>query len=116
MKIRKNDNIIVLKGKDRNKIGHVSLVFSKDKVVVKGINIIIKHQKKNQKNPQGGIIEKYAPINISDIAIICNSCSRPTKIGFMLKGQEKTRICRKCKANLDMTVNTKISTDKKNKL
>jgi len=98
MKIKKGDKVYILTGKDRDKSGTVSRVFpEKGKVVVDGINIVKKTVKGSQKNPQGGIIEKAAPINISNVQIICPGCSKSVKVGYKtLKSGKKERVCRKC--------------------
>lgn len=105
MKIKKDDQVIITTGKDRGKVGQVERVIIKsNKIVVKGVNLVKKHQKKSSRFPQGGIIEKFAPVNDSILQIICQSCNKPTKIGYLIsKDQNKTkvRICRHCQASLD---------------
>ena len=71
MKIRKNDNVIVIAGNDSGKTGKVLKVFPKDsKIIIEGINLRKRHTKPNQKNPQGGIIEKEAPIHASNVILL----------------------------------------------
>jgi large subunit ribosomal protein L24 len=98
MKVKKGDKVYVLTGKDRDKSGIVSRVFpERGKVVVDGVNVVKKAVKGSQKNPQGGIIEKSAPINISNVQIICSSCNKSVKVGYkILKDGKKERVCRKC--------------------
>jgi len=97
-KIRKNDTVIAIAGKDRGKIGKVLKVFiNENKAIVEGINFIKKHMKKTREDQQGGIIQKEAPIAISNIAIYCKGCNKPTKVGFnLLKDGTKSRYCKKC--------------------
>ncbi|KKQ86853.1 MAG: 50S ribosomal protein L24 [Berkelbacteria bacterium GW2011_GWA2_38_9] len=102
MKLKVGDNVIMLIGKDRSKFGRIDKIFKEDnKVVVKGVNIVKKHQKKSQSKPQGGIIEKYMPVNASKVQILCPSCNKPTKVGYLISDNSKTRICRSCRGSLD---------------
>lgn len=98
MKVKKGDKVYILTGKDKNKSGTVSKVFPGDnRVIVDGINIIKKTVKGNQKNPQGAIVEKSAPINASNVQIVCPSCNKSSKTGYkILKNGKKERVCKKC--------------------
>lgn len=103
MKIRKGDNIIALSGKDKGKTGIVDKVFNKDnKVVVAGLAVYKKNVKPSKRAPKGGIIEINAKISVSNVAIICPSCSKPTRIGYDTSGAKKIRICKKCQASLEV--------------
>ena len=95
-KIRKDDTVQVIAGKDKGKRGTiVKVVTNKDAVIVYGINIVKKAMRKRSQQDQGGIVEIEAPINISNVAIVCKKCG-PTKIGYKIDGDKKTRVCRKC--------------------
>jgi len=96
MKVIKNDNVKVLSGKYKDRTGKVLKVFNKtNSVIVEGVNIIKRHTKPSQKNQQGGIIEKEAPINVSNVMVICGKCNRPTRVGFkILEDGSKERICK----------------------
>jgi large subunit ribosomal protein L24 len=95
-KIRKDDTVQVLAGKDKGKRGTVVRVLTKkDAVIVSGVNIVKKAMKKRSQQDQGGIAEIEAPLNISNVAIVCKKCG-PTRIGYKLDGDKKTRVCRKC--------------------
>lgn len=96
MKVVKNDNVKILSGKYRGSTGKVLKVFRKNsRVIVEGVNIIKKHTKPSQKNKQGGIIEKEAPINVSNVMVICGKCNLPTRIGFkILEDGSKVRVCK----------------------
>ncbi|RJO60039.1 50S ribosomal protein L24 [candidate division WS5 bacterium] len=98
VKIKKGDKVYVLTGKDRGKTGIVSNVFSKEsKAVVEGVNVVKKTVKGSQKNPQGGIVEKASPIDMSNIQVICPGCNKSARLGFkVLKDGKKERICKKC--------------------
>ncbi|MCD9625482.1 50S ribosomal protein L24 [Rhabdothermincola salaria] len=102
MKIRKGDRVQVLTGKDRGKTGVVSRsIPDRGKVIVDGVNIAKKHQKPTSATTQGGIIDKEMPIPVANVAIICNSCGKPTRIGYRIEGDgSKVRICRKCEGDL----------------
>ena len=95
-KIRKNDTVQVLAGKDKGKRGSVvSVNLKKETVIVSGVNIVKKAMKKRSEQDQGGIAEIEAPLNISNIAIVCKKCG-PVKIGYKIDGDKKVRVCRKC--------------------
>lgn len=102
MKIRKNDNVIVLVGKDNGKTGIVDKVFSaENKVVVAGLNVYRKNVKPSKRAPKGGIIEINAKISTSNIAVVCPSCSKATRVGYNNSQSKKIRICKKCRASLE---------------
>ena len=98
MNIKKNDNVIVIAGKDRGKAGVVERVFTEiNKVVVSGVGIAKKHVKPSKKNPQGGIIEINQKISVSNIMISCPSCGKIARVGVKITdGGKKIRICKKC--------------------
>ena len=103
MKIRKNDTVLVITGKDKGKKGKVRFSHPKDEqVVVEGINFIKKHAKAKGRARQAGIIELEAPIHISNVMLLCNKCNRPIRIGFQfLEDGKKVRICRSCREVID---------------
>lgn len=98
MRIVKNDMVKVLSGKYRNKVSKVLKVYPKDhRVIVEGVNVIKRHTKPSQKNPQGGIIEKEAPIDMSKVMLVCNKCNQPTRVGSrILEDGSKARYCKQC--------------------
>ena len=96
-KIRKDDTVEVIAGKDKGKRGTVVRILSKkDAVIVSGVNIVKKAMKKRSQQDQGGIVEIEAPLNISNVGIVCNKCGRPVKVGYKVDGDKKVRVCRKC--------------------
>ncbi len=101
MKIRKNDKVIVLSGKDKGKQGEVRTVIAgKKKVVVSGINMISKCVKPTQ-DKKGGIQKMEAALNVSNVAVVCSTCKKGVKIAVKeLESGEKIRICRKCKKQI----------------
>ncbi|MFI3256699.1 MAG: 50S ribosomal protein L24 [Spirochaetales bacterium] len=95
-KIRRDDQVEIIAGKDKGKRGKVVRVFrDKDRVVVAGCNIVKKAMKKKSQQDRGGIAEIEAPLHISNVAIVCKKCG-PTRIGYKLDGEKKLRVCRKC--------------------
>ncbi len=99
MRLHSNDNVLVTKGRDRGKQGRVSRVLTKEqKVVVEGINVSTRHQKPTGPFKQGGMIQKEMPVPVSNVALICASCTKPTRIGYRrLADGTKARFCTKCK-------------------
>ena len=98
LKIKKNDRVKILQGKDSGKTGKVLRVEpTKDFVYVEGVNIIKVHTRSKKQGQSGGIISKEGPIHISNVEVVCPSCSKPARIGFEAKDSgEKVRICKKC--------------------
>jgi large subunit ribosomal protein L24 len=102
--VKKNDNVVVITGRDRGKKGRVLRVLpGKNRVVVEGVNFIKKHTKANpQKNVQGGIIEREAGLHASNVQIVCPECGRPTRVGHKhLDDGTSVRFCRKCQGVMD---------------
>ena len=93
LKIKKGDTVKVIAGKDKDKEGKVLAVnVKKNTVVVEGVNIVTKHQKPNTANPSGGIVEREAPINISNVMYMHKG--QPTRIGFRVEGDKKVRFAK----------------------
>jgi large subunit ribosomal protein L24 len=104
LSIRKNDNVVVLSGRDRGKRGRVlSVIPEKSRVLVEGVNIIKRHTKPNpQRNIKGGVVEREGSIDASNVQVVCPECSRPTRLGNRLLGDgRKVRVCRKCEGVID---------------
>ena len=98
MKIRKNDTVLVIAGKDRGKKGKVRSVHPKDeRLLVEGVNFIKKHSKARGAVRQAGIIDQEVPIHISNVMLLCDKCNQPTRVGFrFLEDGRKVRLCRSC--------------------
>ncbi|KZL93184.1 50S ribosomal protein L24 [Clostridium magnum] len=98
MHVRKNDTVMVISGKDKGKTGEVLSVMPKTgKIIVKGINVVTKHQKPNRANMQGGIIQKEAPVYSSKVMLYCDKCKSVTRISHkLLEDGTKVRVCKKC--------------------
>ncbi len=103
MKIRKNDSVIIIAGKDRGKKGKVRRTFPKeDKVIVEGLNMIKRHSRARGAARQAGIIELEAPIHVSNVMLLCDKCAKPTRVGFdFLADGKKVRICNSCGEVID---------------
>ena len=102
--IRKNDNVLVITGKDRGKRGRVlKLLPARNRVIVEGINFINRHTKPNPgRNIQGGIVKREASLHASNVQLLCPECSAPTRVGHrVLEDGRKVRICRKCQGVVD---------------
>ena len=98
LKIRKGDRVRVLSGKDKGKEGEVMRSLPRDgKVIVDGVNVARKSQRPTRTTQQGGIIDKDMPIQVSNVALVCPSCGKPTRVGFTIdKSGQKARVCKKC--------------------
>lgn len=99
MNIKKGDKVLIVKGKDRGKSGKVLNVRAKEsKILIEGLNLIKKTVKAKRQGEKGQVITVPAPLNVSNIKLICVSCGRPTRVGFRVTGLKKERYCKKCKA------------------
>ena len=97
MKIHKNDQVLIISGKDRGRKSKIIKVFPKEgKVVIEGINLRKKHVKPKKSGEKGQIVETPAPLNVSDLKLICSKCGKPTRVGYKMEGKRKYRICKKC--------------------
>lgn len=103
MKIRKNDTVLVVAGKDKGKKGKVRFAYPKDeRILVEGINLIKRHTRARGRVRQAGIIEREEPVHVSNVMLLCNRCNHPTRIGFCyLQDGRKARICRTCGEVID---------------
>lgn len=102
MKIKTNDKVKVTSGKDAGKTGKVIQVFPKEeKVVVEGVHMMKKAMKTNKKGEKGQVIELAGPFHMSKVALVCPKCSQPTRVGYKTEGDDKKRVCRKCKELID---------------
>ena len=102
--IRKNDNVLVITGKNRGARGRVLKIDpAKNRLVVEGVNIIKRHTMPNpQKNVKGGVVEREASIHASNVQLVCPECGKQTRVGRKVLGDgRKVRICRKCEGVVD---------------
>ena len=101
MKIRKDDKVIVISGKDKGKTGKVIVADPKGmKVIVEGVNVATKHQKPRKQGQDGGIIKVETPIYASKVMLVCPKCGKATRVGHALNGDKKVRVCKKCGAEI----------------
>jgi len=97
MKVKKGDKVKIIYGKDKGKEGIVEKVYKKaNKVLIPGINLYKRHIKKNEKMPQGGIVDVPRPLDVSKVMVICPKCKKVSRLGFVIEGKKKLRICKKC--------------------
>ncbi|MFH1287931.1 MAG: 50S ribosomal protein L24 [bacterium] len=98
LNIRKNDNVEVISGKEKNRRGKVLKVLSKtQRIIIEKINLAKKHTRPTQENPQGGIVKKELSMDMSNVMLVCNKCDRPRRVGHKVIGEgDKVRVCRKC--------------------
>ncbi|MHB9879730.1 50S ribosomal protein L24 [Pacificimonas sp. ICDLI1SI03] len=95
-KIKKGDRVVVLSGKDKGKHGDVTQVLPRDgKVVVSGVNVMTRHRKPSQGNPQGGLDRFEAPMAVSNVALEDPKTGKPTRVGFEVRDGKKVRIAKK---------------------
>ncbi len=102
MKFKKNDKVSIISGKDKGKSGKITKVFVVDeKIIVEGINMKKKHMKPKKSGEKGQIVEIAYPLPVSNAIIICSSCSKKTRIGKKIESKgKKSRVCKKCSAEL----------------
>ena len=101
LKIKKNDIVVVLSGKDKGKQGKVMIADPKaGKVVVEGVNVATKHQKAQKQGQEGGIIKVETPIYVSKVQLVCPKCGKATRVGHNIVDGKKVRVCKKCGAEV----------------
>ena len=101
MNVKKNDTVVVLSGKDKGKQGKVLSVMPKDrKVIVEGVNIATRHVKPRKQGEEGGIVKREAAIYASKVQVVCPKCNKGTRVAYKIADGKKTRICKKCGAEL----------------
>jgi len=101
--IKKNDKVVVRTGKEKGKIGTVLRVDSeRGRAVVEKVNVVKRHTKPGGKNAQGGIVEKEAPVHISNLMLVCTKCAEPSRLGKKrLEDGSSARVCKKCGEFID---------------
>jgi large subunit ribosomal protein L24 len=103
MKIRKNDTVLVIAGKDKGKTGKVRFAYPKEEqLIVESINFIKRHIRARGRVRQAGIIQLEAPIHVSNVMLLCSRCNRPTRVGSrFLEDGRRVRFCRRCSEIID---------------
>ncbi len=103
MKIRKNDTVLVIAGKDKGKKGKVRFAYpEKQQVLVEGVNFVKKHSRARGAVRQAGIIDLEVPLPVSNVMLLCNKCQKPSRVGFeKLEDGRRVRVCRSCHEVID---------------
>jgi large subunit ribosomal protein L24 len=98
MRLRKGDRVYVIAGRDKGKEGNIlRRNVGKEMVVVENVNMVTKSMRPTQKNPRGGLVKMEAPLNASNVMLVCPSCGKPARIGrAFLDNGKKVRLCKKC--------------------
>jgi len=101
--VKKGDLVRITAGKEKGKSGQVLRVFTdKGRVVVESLNMVKRHTRPGRSNAQGGIVEKEAPLDVSNVALVCGACNQPTRTGMrFLEDGSKVRYCKKCNEIVD---------------
>ena len=108
MKVKKNDTVLVITGKDAGKTAKVLVAMPKaNKVVVDGINVQKKHKKARSAQEVSSIQSQSGPIDASNVMVVCPTCNKATRVAYQIEGDKKVRICKKCGAVLDVTKEAK---------
>ena len=108
MKVKKNDTVLVITGKDAGKTAKVLTAIPKDnKVIVDGVNVQKKHKKARSAQEVSSIQNQSGPIDVSNVMVVCPVCNKATRVAYQVEGDKKVRICKKCGAILDATKEAK---------
>jgi large subunit ribosomal protein L24 len=100
-KIKKNDEVVLLSGKDKDKRGKITRILpNSQKVVVGGMNLYKRHLKRKSEKEQSQIITIEKPLNMAKVMVVCPHCNRPTRVGFSVENEKKIRVCKKCKKTI----------------
>lgn len=102
--VKKGDTVAVIAGKEKGKKGKVLHTMPKQqRVIVEALNMITRHERPSQRNPQGGMVQREGPIHASNLKVICTKCNQPTRVGArMLEDGSKVRTCKKCSEIIDV--------------
>jgi large subunit ribosomal protein L24 len=103
MQIRKDDNVMVVSGKEKGKKGRVIAVYpSTNRLLIEKLNMIKRHTRPTQQLRQGGIVEKESPISVSNVKLVCAKCDKPTTVSRMPQGDgPRVRVCKECNEAID---------------
>jgi large subunit ribosomal protein L24 len=98
MKFKKGDSVLIIAGKDKGRTGKIIKSIPKElKILVEGINLKKKHVRPKKQGEKGQVVEIPAAIDISNVKIVCPKCGKATRVGYAIEGENKNRICKKCK-------------------
>lgn len=114
MIVKKGDQAVVISGKEKGKKGKVSQVIpTTGKVVIENINVVSRHKKPRSAQEKGGIMKKAAPIDASNVMVVCPACGKATRVAHKVIDGEKARVCKKCGASLDKDMKKQVKKDAK---
>ncbi len=100
--VRRDDQVLILTGKDKGKKGKVLKAYPEEgRVVVEGVNVVTRHTKPRGQQKKGGRLKQESPVNASNVMIICGKCHKATRVGHEIENDNKYRVCKKCGARLD---------------
>ena len=112
--VKSGDTVVVVAGKEKGKQAKVLGVSPKDsRVLVEGVNVVTKHQKQRSQEDKGGLIKKNAPIDASNVMVVCPDCGKATRVGHKVVDGKKVRVCKKCGASLDKAMAKKVKKEAK---
>jgi large subunit ribosomal protein L24 len=113
MKIKKNDTVYVIAGKDKKTTGKVLSVDAEaNKIKVEGVCVQMKHRKARKANETSGIVKVTGSIDASNVMVVCPACNAHTRVGYSIVGDKKIRVCKKCGKPLDVKAEAKKAADK----
>jgi len=98
VKVKKGDSVLIIAGKDKGRTGKITRALPKEmKILVEGINLKKKHVRPKREGEKGQVVDIPAALDVSNIKIICPKCGKATRVGYIVEGERKSRICKKCK-------------------
>ena len=101
MKVKKGDNVVITRGKDRGKSGKIVQVLPEARaVVVQSLNMRKVHVRPKKQGEKGQLISKESPLAISNVMVVCPKCSKPARVGYQISKESKSRVCKKCNATI----------------
>lgn len=114
MIVKKGDQAVVISGKEKGKKGKVSQVIpTTGKIVIENVNVVSRHKKPRSAQEKGGIMKKAAPIDASNVMVVCPACGKATRVAHKVIDGEKARVCKKCGASLDKDMKKQVKKDAK---
>ncbi len=114
MKVKKGDQAVVITGKEKGKKGKVAQVLpDSGKVIIENVNVVSRHKKPRSAQDKGGIMKKPAPIDASNVMVVCPTCGKATRVGHMVIDGAKARVCKKCNASLDKDMKKQVKAETK---
>lgn len=97
MKIKSGDKVLITHGKNRGKTGKVTDALpAEHKIIVEGVNLMKKHVRPRRQGEKGQVVEVPAPIDVSNVKLVCDQCGKPSRVGYKVEGDNKYRVCKRC--------------------